>query len=115
MNDPNEVFVRLMETVQERARTLPENSYTTKLFQGGVTKIGKKITEEAAEVVEAAGESGDAGRSHLIHEVADLWFHTMVMMAHCGIDLTDVAAELARREGTSGLEEKRRRGGKTDE
>lgn len=115
MKDPNEVFVRLMETVQERAQTLPENSYTTKLFQGGVSKIGKKITEEAAEVVEAAGETGDAGRSHLIHEVADLLFHTMVMMAHRGIDLTDVATELARREGVSGLEEKRRRGENADD
>lgn len=112
MNRPTDVLERLMETVQERARTLPENSYTTKLFQGGVSKIGKKIMEEAAEVVEAAGESGKDGRNHLTHEVADLLFHTMVMMAHCGIDLNDVSEELARREGTSGLEEKRRRGEK---
>jgi len=110
MNRPADVFERLMETIEQRASTMPENSYTTKLFRGGVTKIGEKINEEAAEVVEAAGEAGEEGRSHLINEVADLMFHTFVMMAHREIGLDDVANELARREGISGLEEKRQRG-----
>jgi phosphoribosyl-ATP pyrophosphohydrolase len=110
MSNNADVFHRLMETVARRVRQLPEGSYTTTLVRGGVTKIGEKITEEAAEVVEAAGESGDAGKTHLTAEVADLLFHTFVMMAHRGVTLEDVASELARREGTSGLEEKRRRG-----
>lgn len=110
MNRPADVFERLMETIQQRAIAMPANSYTTKLFRGGVAKIGEKINEEAAEVVEAAGETGEAGRTHLTHEIADLMFHTFVMMAHREIRLDDVAAELARREGVSGLEEKRQRG-----
>lgn len=115
MNRPADVFERLMETIEQRAITMPENSYTTKLFLGGVAKIGEKIHEEAAEVVEAAGEGGDEGRTHLTHEVADLMFHTFVLMAHRGIRLDEIANELARREGTSGLEEKRQRGAKSDQ
>ncbi|WP_164103846.1 phosphoribosyl-ATP diphosphatase [Candidatus Laterigemmans baculatus] len=111
MSGSAEVLERLMATVEKRVAQLPDGSYTTKLVRGGVEAIGAKIREEAEEVVEAAAESDEAGRAHLVHEVADLLFHTMVMMAHRGIDWSDVAAELARREGVSGLEEKRRRGG----
>ncbi len=107
--DPSDVFARLMQTLEKRVHELPENSYTTKLVRGGVAKIGEKIVEEAAEVVAAAAEPDRAGREHLTREVADLLFHTWVMLAHRGVTLDDVAAELTRREGVSGLEEKRRR------
>lgn len=109
MSQTSEIFARLMATIEGRAAEMPANSYTTSLLTGGVSKIGGKITEEAAEVVEAAGEEGEAGRQHLTREVADLIFHTMVMMAHRQVRWSDVALELGRREGLSGLEEKQRR------
>ena len=60
----------------------PPNSYTARLYQGGVSKIGSKIEEEAREVVEAAGEPGEPGRRHLIYESSDLIYHLLVMLAH---------------------------------
>ena len=73
-------------------------------------KIGAKITEEAGEVVAAAAEPGDAGRAHLVHEVADLIFHTLVLLGLHDIPWADVEAELARRFGVSGIAEKEARG-----
>ncbi len=108
-----DAFERLMATLRERAETLPEGSYTTKLMRGGVPKIGSKILEESHEVVEAASEADEAGRAHFIYEVGDLIYHTMVMMAYRGVQWSEVEAELARREGVSGLEEKRSRGEKS--
>lgn len=83
-----------------------DSSYTAKLLAGGVEKIGRKIVEEAAEVVEAAGEPGETGREHTIAEASDVLYHLMVLMAHRQIKLADVESELARRFGMSGLEEK---------
>jgi len=97
---------RLMETLKERAETRPPGSYTTKLVEGGIEKIGKKIREEAEELIEAAAEPGEEGRRHFIYEAGDLFFHTLVLLAHRGVHLDEVAAELARREGVSGLAEK---------
>jgi phosphoribosyl-ATP pyrophosphohydrolase len=68
--------------------------------------MGGKITEEAAEVVEAAGEPGDAGREHFIREVGDLLYHLLVLMQDRKCTLTDVGGELSRRFGVSGLAEK---------
>lgn len=110
MNTSHDTLTRLMQTLATRAAERPAGSYTTKLLEGGVPKIGEKITEEAAEVIEAAEEPGDDGRQHLVHEVADLVYHTMVLMALKGLDWDDVANELARREGVSGLVEKQSRG-----
>ena len=104
-----------MELIEGRKATLPERSYTTKLLTAGASKIGEKIIEEAAEVVEAAGEPGDAGRVHLTREAADLLYHLFVMLAHRDVPLTDVEAELARREGISGLDEKASRGQTTNQ
>jgi phosphoribosyl-ATP pyrophosphohydrolase len=95
-----------MAIIEDRKANPPERSYTTKLFQGGVPKIGKKIMEEAAEVVEAAGEEGDEGRNHLVYEAGDLIYHLFVMLGHREIPLTEVESELARRFGVSGLDEK---------
>ena len=109
--EPQTVLARLMATIQDRKAHPAEKSYTAKLLAGGVSAIGGKITEEAAEVVEAAGEPGDEGRQHLVREAADLVYHLLVMLAHRDASLADVEAELARRFGISGLEEKASRGG----
>lgn len=95
-----------MATIESRKQNPSEKSYTSQLLIGGTERIGSKITEEAAEVVEAAGESDDPGRLHLVREAADLVYHLLVMLAHRGSSLADVEAELARRFGISGLEEK---------
>lgn len=106
MPESLEPLDRLMQTLTERARTLPEGSYTTKLLRGGVPAIGAKVMEEAAEMVEAAMESDDEGRQHFIYEAGDVLYHTFALLAYRGVSLDEVAAELARREGTSGLVEK---------
>lgn len=95
-----------MEVVEDRRKNPSAKSYTNSLLQGGNAKIGKKIIEEAAEVVEAADEPGDAGRAHLIYEAADLVYHLWVMLGHHEISLPELEAELARRFGISGLDEK---------
>ncbi len=97
---------QLEKIIGERATTPSEKSYTTKLLKGGIVKIGQKIIEEAAEVVEAADEPGEEGRSHTLYEAADLIYHLMVMLRHKEIDLAEVEEELGRRFGMSGLEEK---------
>ena len=109
LTEPASVLARLMTVIEDRKLNPPERSYTTSLFQGGVDKIGAKITEEAAEVVEAAGESGDEGRKHLTHEAADLVYHLLVMLAHREVTLAEVERELARRFGISGFDEKESR------
>ncbi len=82
------------------------SSYTARLLAGGVDKIGEKVIEEAAEVVEAAGEPGEVGRQHTIAEAGDVLYHLLVLLAARGIALAEVEQELARRFGMSGLEEK---------
>jgi len=106
---PNDVLDRLMLELHHRVATLPEGSYTTKLLQGGVPKMGEKILEESNEVIEAAAESGDLGREHTVREAADVVYHLWVLLASRGITVDDIRRELERREGVSGLEEKRRR------
>lgn len=110
MSSTESIFAQLMAVIESRKAEMPENSYTTRLFRGGVPKIGEKITEEAAEVVEAAAESGEEGRSHLIREAGDLVYHLFVMLGHRDIALSEVEAELAKRFGISGLDEKASRG-----
>lgn len=93
-------------TIAHRAAQPGEPSYTRTLLDGGVDAINAKITEEAAEVVEAATEAGDAGRDHLVRESADLVYHLLVLLRSRDCGLADVEAELARRAGVSGLQEK---------
>lgn len=113
MTGPEKVPVlqQLMTVIADRKANPPERSYTTRLFAGGVPKIGEKIMEEAAEVVEAAGEPGEDGRRHLIREAADLIYHLLVMLGHRDTTLAEVEEELARRSGISGLDEKAGRRG----
>ena len=85
----------------------PEASYVARLLHKGPDAFLKKIGEEATEVVMAAKDADHGGdASKIVYEVADLWFHCMVALAHYGLKPADVLAELARREGTSGIEEK---------
>jgi phosphoribosyl-ATP pyrophosphohydrolase len=102
----DDALTRLMGVIAERKQLLPEDSYTTRLFQGGVEAIGAKVLEEARETVQAAGEPGEGGRGHLIREAADLLYHLLVLLAQRDATLAEVQAELGRREGTSGLAEK---------
>lgn len=101
---------RLMEQIHQRVLELPENSYTTKLIRGGVTKMGSKITEEAAEVIDAAMKSAAPDNQHLVYEACDLIYHLWVLLGSRGISVNDLRMELARREGVSGLVEKQNRG-----
>ncbi|MCG8450129.1 MAG: phosphoribosyl-ATP diphosphatase [Pirellulales bacterium] len=97
---------QLEQTILARQAAPHEESYTAQLLAGGVERIGGKIIEEAAECIEAAGEPDEAGRTHTIYEAGDLVYHLLVLLASRGIRLSEVEAELARRFGVSGLEEK---------
>jgi phosphoribosyl-ATP pyrophosphohydrolase len=88
----------------------PEKSYVARLLHKGPDAFLKKIGEEATEVVMAAKDvDHGADKAKLLYEVADLWFHSMIALAHYGLQPADVVAELERREGTSGLQEKAQR------
>ena len=95
-----------MAVIEDRRDNPPERSYTTSLFAGGIEKIGEKIIEEAREVVDAAGEATAEARSHTVHEAADVLYHLFVLLGHKQIGIEEVEAELARRFGISGLDEK---------
>ena len=98
-----DILQRLTETLEARKNAAPESSYVAKLFSKGDDAILKKVIEEAGEVLLAA-KDGDP--THLVYEVADLWFHTMILLAHKGLSAEAVLKELARREGVSGIVEK---------
>ena len=102
----NDVLARLSEVLEARKGADPESSYVAKLYAKGLDAILKKIGEEATETVMAAK---DGQPDKLVHEVADLWFHTLVLLAHQGLGPEMVLAELDRRFGLSGIAEKARR------
>ena len=105
--EPATIWTDLEQVIAERkAAAETRKSYVATLLAGGVGVIGAKVVEEAAEVVEAAGETGDDGRSHLVREAADLVFHTLVLLAHREVGWAEVEAELARRFGVGGHVEK---------
>ena len=104
MSDHETILSRLAAVVEDRRAKRPPQSYTTKLFDGGTDAIAAKVREEAEELIEAARRT-DQQRGDVIHEAADLVYHLLVMLAQCSVTLGDVEAELARRFGTSGLEE----------
>jgi phosphoribosyl-ATP pyrophosphohydrolase len=101
-----EILQRLTETLEARKQASPDSSYVAKLFSKGEDAILKKVIEEAGEVLLAAR---DGDNTHLVYEVADLWFHTLVLLAQHGLNADDVLNELARREGMSGIAEKQSR------
>lgn len=98
-----DVLARLADVIESRRGTDPDRSYVARLMAKGPDAILKKIGEEATETVMAAK---DADPAKIVYETADLWFHTLVMLAHFNLRPEDVIAELARREGLSGLAEK---------
>lgn len=98
-----DILKRLTETLEARKDASPDSSYVAKLHAKGLDAILKKIGEEATEAVMAAK---DGQSEKIIYEVADLWFHTLVLLSHKGLTAQDVLDELARREGVSGLDEK---------
>ncbi len=103
----NDTFARLAAVIAARRGGDAEKSYVARLLQKGPDAVLKKIGEEATETVMASKDlehGGDPAR--LVSEVADLWFHTMIALAHYGLRPADVIAELERRAGTSGIEEK---------
>jgi phosphoribosyl-ATP pyrophosphohydrolase len=102
----NTILKKLTETLEARKKDDPTKSYTASLYRDGLEAILKKVNEEAFETIIAA-RKGD--NKELIHEVADLWFHTLVLMAHKNLSAEDILNELAKREGTSGIEEKENR------
>ncbi len=107
MADPlGEALERLWRVIESRRGADPETSYTAKLFARGNAKIAQKLGEEAVEAV-IEGVRGD--RAALVGESADLFYHLLVLWAAVGVSPADVAGELARREGTSGIAEKKGR------
>ena len=102
----HDILARLADVIESRRGADPQASYVARLFSKGNDAILKKIGEEATETVMAAK---DGVAEKIIYETADLWFHTLVMLAHHGLRPEQVLTELARREGLSGLEEKAQR------
>ena len=110
----NDSLQRLAHTIESRMPARggdPGTSYVAHLLQRGPDAFLKKIGEEATETVMAAKDMDHGGqtpelRAKLVGEVADLWFHSLIALAHYGLSPADVIAELERREGTSGIEEK---------
>lgn len=103
------VLERLAEVLESRKSAEPGTSYVARLYDKGLDAILKKLGEEATETVMAA-KDGDPRR--IVHETADLWFHSLVLLAYSGLGPSEVLDELERRFGTSGIEEKASRAGR---
>ena len=99
----NDILSQIQDVIDARKGVEPESSYVAQLLHKGEDKILKKIIEEAGEVLMA---SKDGEAQHIVYEIADLWFHNMVLLTHHGLRVEDVVNELARRQGLSGLVEK---------
>jgi len=102
MTEPT-ILERLSETIESRRQADPATSYVAALFGKGHDAILKKVAEESAETLLAAK---DGDKLHLAREIADLWFHSLVLLAWHGLSSDDVLAELERRDGISGVDEK---------
>ncbi|MEZ5570773.1 MAG: phosphoribosyl-ATP diphosphatase [Halioglobus sp.] len=107
----NDVLQQLASTLNARRNADPEKSYVASLHHRGLNKILEKVGEEATEVIIAAKDASAGGdREAVVGEVADLWFHSMVMLSHLELDVGDVIRCLGDRFGVSGLDEKAARG-----
>lgn len=103
----NDTLAKLTEVLEARKRASADSSYVASLHRKGLNKILEKVGEEAVETILAAKDSRKTGNlDDLIHETADLWFHTLVMLSHLDTDASAVLAELEKRFGLSGLDEK---------
>ena len=101
-----EVLRRVSDTLVARKQADPDSSYVSSLYAKGTDAICKKVAEEAAETIMA---SKDNDRLQIVREVTDLWFHLLILVAHHGLSVEDVLAEFRRREGVSGIDEKKSR------
>ena len=103
----NEILAQLTEILEQRKSAESDSSYVASLYNKGLDAILKKVGEEATETVMAAKDVAAGGdKDKLVYEVADLWFHTMILLADQNLSADDVLAELARRFGVSGHDEK---------
>ncbi len=109
MSDTPDILQQLEQVLIERKSAAPDSSYVASLYARGLNKILEKVGEECTEVILAAKDDSAAEHQALVSETADLWFHTLVMLAHQNVPVADVTDELGRRFGLSGLEEKARR------
>lgn len=111
MND--DILARLAAIIEERKLADPETSYVARLQQRGLNKILEKVGEEAVETILAARDAEQSGQNdQLVHECADLWFHSLIMLSRLGSGPDQVLAELERRFGVPGLQEKASRADK---
>jgi phosphoribosyl-ATP pyrophosphohydrolase len=101
-----DILEKLYGALQQRKQEAPDKSYTAGLFAKGLDAIAAKLREETDELIEAAALTD---RAHTVHEAADVLFHELVLLAYCGIEPREVFAELERRFGISGIEEKQSR------
>jgi phosphoribosyl-ATP pyrophosphohydrolase len=117
MHTTHDTLMDLAQTIEQRRQGDPETSYVARLLHRAPDAVLKKIGEEATEVVMAAKDlsAGQGSAQALVAEMADLWFHALVALAHYELSPADVLAELQRRAGTSGLEEKAARQAKARE
>ena len=99
----DDILAQLMQVLEARKQAEPGSSYVASLYAKGLDNILKKIGEESAETIIAAKGGND---EQIIYEMADLWFHCLVLLAHSGLSADQVLQELERRFGLSGLEEK---------
>ena len=109
MHNTHDVLHRLSETLVERRNADPESSYTAQLFAKGPDSILKKIGEECAELI-MAGKDGK--RLNIVWESTDVIYHVLVLLAFYGLSIEDVSQEMRRREGISGIDEKKARSAK---
>ena len=110
MRRPGEIFEELERMIVSRRGEPIDRSYTAKLLEAGANKVGGKVVEESGELAMAGVSESD---DRVVSECADLVYHTLVLLACRGLPLAAVTAELERRFGTSGLEEKASRGTRT--
>lgn len=102
----SDILLQLAQVLEQRKQESPDNSYVSGLYAKGIDSILKKIGEEATETI-IAGKGGNS--EQIIYETADLWFHSMILLANQGLGPEDVLNELKRRFGLSGLVEKAQR------
>ena len=99
----DKILQAIEKILEDRKSSSKDNSYVASLYNQGTNKILEKISEESEEVIMAAKNEG---KEEIIHEVADLWFHSLVLLRHKNISIEEIESELAKRFGISGLEEK---------
>ena len=102
----DEYLESLLSLIKSKKNDDPEISYTALLHQKGLNEILSKISEEAEETIIAAQSEGN---EELVHEIADLWFHCLVLLSQKNLTVDDITNELKKRQGTSGIEEKNNR------